>query len=422
MDTPSFDAEETAATQAEYDIDTAIAESTLNKVDEFNPYGSSVYSVNEREVDYDAYNAAIGEYEATGGVGGTSTDWILNPDWTEADMGEDRYIQDTSATTDSAYPKIEDYYTVSDEDYVPSYSRTTEYSEDQQAILDLEEQLSIDALGLGSDYLSRIAGQDPLDIPELSIPGYTGDSALTQALYSDITEQDYLDQETLDTKLANQGIALGSDAYRDAQNVYDESLSDLYLDAGLAAYDTETQNYLTEYGANTENLLTEYYSPYNELASLLGYSSGVSTPSYSGIDAVDIADSNYDTLALAEYNADQETSSALFGDLFSLGGSLGSSWITAAGAGAATGSSRAFKERIAGEADVLDRVKAMPVERWKYIGAHADGQEHIGPYAEDFHQAFGVGVSSHIHLADVAGVAFLAIKALTQRVESLEAR
>ncbi|MCX7980152.1 MAG: hypothetical protein N3A68_03770, partial [Bacteroidia bacterium] len=54
-------------------------------------------------------------------------------------------------------------------------------------------------------------------------------------------------------------------------------------------------------------------------------------------------------------------------------------------------SSRAKKDRFrpldAGE--VLERIRALPVEGWYYKGTN---EYHIGPYAEGFHDAFGTGV------------------------------
>src|SRR5207253_7251358 len=55
-------------------------------------------------------------------------------------------------------------------------------------------------------------------------------------------------------------------------------------------------------------------------------------------------------------------------------------------------SSRTLKEnfaRVDGE-DVLARIRGIPVNSWNYI---AEGRQsrHVGPFAEDFHAAFGLG-------------------------------
>jgi hypothetical protein len=69
---------------------------------------------------------------------------------------------------------------------------------------------------------------------------------------------------------------------------------------------------------------------------------------------------------------------------------------------------------------VLDRVADLDVSRWEY-----DSQEdatHMGPMAEDFHDAFGLGADrDRIATVDADGVALAAIKGLDQRAEELEA-
>jgi hypothetical protein len=80
-------------------------------------------------------------------------------------------------------------------------------------------------------------------------------------------------------------------------------------------------------------------------------------------------------------------------------------------------SSRALKEnfgRVDGE-EVLSRIRTVPVTTWNYI---SEGQQvrHMGPFAEDFRQAFGLGVDNRsIGLLDIDGVNFAAVKALEQR-------
>jgi len=66
--------------------------------------------------------------------------------------------------------------------------------------------------------------------------------------------------------------------------------------------------------------------------------------------------------------------------------------------------------------DVLARVSALPVSLWSYKDANA--VRHVGPMAEDFHQAFGLGEDDkHIAPGDQAGVALLAVQGLNQRIE-----
>ena len=71
--------------------------------------------------------------------------------------------------------------------------------------------------------------------------------------------------------------------------------------------------------------------------------------------------------------------------------------------------------------EVLERVKALPVGYWTYGWEDAD-VHHMGPMAQDFWAAFGLGTTDRrIGAVDVNGVLLASVKALLDRVESLEA-
>jgi hypothetical protein len=79
----------------------------------------------------------------------------------------------------------------------------------------------------------------------------------------------------------------------------------------------------------------------------------------------------------------------------------------------ASASDRNLKTDVAriDDAAVLDKVAALPIERWSYRSEH--GVQHVGPMAQDFYAAFGVGEDDkHITSIDEDGVALAAIKAL----------
>jgi hypothetical protein len=72
-------------------------------------------------------------------------------------------------------------------------------------------------------------------------------------------------------------------------------------------------------------------------------------------------------------------------------------------------------------ADLLARFRQVPVSTWSYIG-EAGTVRHLGPFAEDFRAAFGLGVDAqNIGLLDIAGVNFAGVKALEERTRQLEA-
>jgi hypothetical protein len=84
-------------------------------------------------------------------------------------------------------------------------------------------------------------------------------------------------------------------------------------------------------------------------------------------------------------------------------------------------SDRNSKENIAlvdGD-EVLRQLSLIPISKWNYI-AQDDVIRHIGPMAQDFYAAFGVGeADTHISNVDADGVALAAIQALTKQVAEL---
>ena len=86
-------------------------------------------------------------------------------------------------------------------------------------------------------------------------------------------------------------------------------------------------------------------------------------------------------------------------------------------------SSETFKDKRGPAEKLLDRLKKIRVDKWNYKGQES---EHIGPYAEEFNDAFNTdgasGDKRFINLVDGLGVALGAIKELNEKVEVSHAR
>ena len=96
--------------------------------------------------------------------------------------------------------------------------------------------------------------------------------------------------------------------------------------------------------------------------------------------------------------------------------------VTAAQGSGFDDSDRALKEgfETVDPRAILDRVVALPIERWSYKG---DPARHLGPMAQDFHAAFGLGADDrHIFALDAGGVALAAIQGLHGLVRAQGAR
>src|SRR5919199_2828161 len=91
-------------------------------------------------------------------------------------------------------------------------------------------------------------------------------------------------------------------------------------------------------------------------------------------------------------------------------------------AGASLSSDRNKKANFAAvnPREVLGRVVSLPITTWNYL-SQGPAVRHIGPMAQDFHAAFGVGEDdTHINLVDANGVALAAIQGLYQLVQEQE--
>jgi hypothetical protein len=69
---------------------------------------------------------------------------------------------------------------------------------------------------------------------------------------------------------------------------------------------------------------------------------------------------------------------------------------------------------------ILDKLASVPVEAWEYIWDK--GVIHIGPYAEDFNAAFGIGQKNPkvIQIIDYLGVLLGSVKELNDKMERIE--
>jgi hypothetical protein len=87
-------------------------------------------------------------------------------------------------------------------------------------------------------------------------------------------------------------------------------------------------------------------------------------------------------------------------------------------------SSRATKMNFAAVSgtDVLSKIRALPISTWNYI-SEGDKVRHLGPMAEDFHAAFGLGDSDKaIGVQDLASVSLAGVKALEERTAELQGK
>ena len=69
--------------------------------------------------------------------------------------------------------------------------------------------------------------------------------------------------------------------------------------------------------------------------------------------------------------------------------------------------------------ELLERLAALPISEWNYDFDDASIR-HLGPMAQDFATAFGMGEDDrHISTSNADGVALAAVQGLNQKVEVL---
>lgn len=106
---------------------------------------------------------------------------------------------------------------------------------------------------------------------------------------------------------------------------------------------------------------------------------------------------------------------------------LGGLGLKAYSSGALSGlaglfSSKDYKTDKRNITGALEAVNGMPVQAWKYKEGIADGDEHIGPYAEDFKKATGRGDGKMIPVVDAIGVTMKAVQELSQKVDAMNSK
>lgn len=68
---------------------------------------------------------------------------------------------------------------------------------------------------------------------------------------------------------------------------------------------------------------------------------------------------------------------------------------------------------------ILEQLSALPIAEWNYRWDNASVR-HIGPMAQDFAEAFGVGRTDNITIGDAVGVAIASLRALHGILEEQE--
>lgn len=199
------------------------------------------------------------------------------------------------------------------------------------------------------------------------------------------------------------GVALGSNARSGGPYISGKCDPDTYNNRGLAAvaigyHVTADQDHSTALGKFASN---------NGFQGTFIWSDGA-------------AQASADTFRNTANNEFAARATGGFRFRTNLGGTTGCNLPAGSGVFNCT-SSRATKANFASVSgtDLLARVRALPITTWNYI-SEGDKVRHLGPMAEDFYAAFGLGEGSKsIGVQDLASVSLAGVKALEERTAEL---
>lgn len=226
---------------------------------------------------------------------------------------------------------------------IPEWQVYTELNPQQEKIVNAQQAATLGASELARDYTQRIraATGTPFNLDGLPAAPVYDENARTAALGRILARnQPQMDrsQTALETKLRNQGLVSGTDAWNSAYDDFNRGVNDFRLGADVQAGD-EAGRIFGLQGAMRDRAIQERLlqrnQPINEVTALLGTGTGVQMPQFVNTAQQPIAPTDTMTPQMASYQgqmqnwqAGQNASNALMGSIFGLAGSALGGWGT----------------------------------------------------------------------------------------------
>lgn len=333
---PAPDYTAAAKATAAGDLEAAKYATKANRINQFTPYGSLTYQQGKPGVlDEVAYNKALADYQANPnapGTPGTPGYWSTVEGPGREGGTQQVWNPGTAGTPGGprAAPTKEQFMVGGDPD---AWSQTMTLTPQAQATLDKQLALSDQYASVAQSGFEKAKGlfENPqLDtslLPDRAIDvGQTAQQALMARLQPQLAQQ----EEALRTRLANQGIGLGSTAYGREMALAGQRRNDLELQAALQGITLDQANrsaalqeqaYLQDRPLNLINALRTGAQVQNPQFQQFAQQATTRGP-----DLLGAANAQYGA-QMDAYNADQAATGNLMGGLFGLGGAvLGSPW------------------------------------------------------------------------------------------------
>lgn len=216
---PAPDYAAAAQATAQGNLEATRAATQANRINQYTPYGTLTYSQTPTgQYDYDAYNKALADYnKALSSYNG-------------------------QGTTQPIAPNLENFMKYNPDS---GWSQTMTLTPEAQAALDQQLALNTkygEVANIGFDRAREIFENPQLDmsmLPERAINvGQTAQEAILSRLNPQLQSQ----EEALRTRLANQGITLGSTAYNREMGLQGQRANDLQMQAALQGINLDQAN------------------------------------------------------------------------------------------------------------------------------------------------------------------------------------
>jgi hypothetical protein len=279
---------------------------------------------------------------------------------------------------------------VYDPDKPPQFSSTIQLSPEQQELYETSMRSENALANLGEQQLGRISSavSSPYSFAGIGNEINTGDieaqsQAGQDAIMARLNPQFQRDEESLRTRLINQGIGQGSQAYQREMDAFNQKTNDARTQAILAGQQygtTAQQNQLALRNQGINEYNTQRNAPLNEYTAMTS-GNQITNPQFSSgnyqgaapVDYAGLVNQNYQN-QMGQYNAKTAGNNSLTSSLFGLGGSL------LGGAGAAGGFGNLFSDINMKENIVpVGKENGHNIYEFNYIG---DDKKYIGVMAQ----------------------------------------
>lgn len=321
--TPDY--EGAAKATAQGNLEATRAATAANRINQFTPYGSLTYTQKPvSTVDQAGFDKAMAEYQkrlaqsqqvgSSGNMSGGGRGSVL--------FGGNRPSQSAGQLV---APRIEDFTKVNPD---AGWEQTVTLTPEAQAALD--QQLALnrkygEVANIGFDRARDVFENPELDVSALPQRAINVGQTAQEAILSRLNPQLAQQEEALRTRLANQGITLGSEAYNREMMQQSQRMNDLQMQAALQGINLDQANrasalqeqaYLQDRPLNLINALRSG----NQVAAPQ-FQQFAQQATTQGPDILGATQARYQA-DMNAYNANQAQGAGMMGGLFSLGGAI----------------------------------------------------------------------------------------------------